>query len=151
MKTIELTQGKVAIVDDDVFDYLSQWNWFYHKGYAARHTRRSGKSITIWMHRVILNTPNDFDTDHINGNSLDNRLENLRVCTMSQNQANRGKNSNNTSGYKGVCWSKSNKNWIAFIRINGKRKHLGSFSNIIDAADAYEKAAQKIFGKYARS
>lgn len=150
---IPLTQGKFAIVDKIDYEYLNQFKWCYNCGYAVRHSPTAkGKRTTILMHRVILERMRhkDFkDSDHINQNKLDNRRCNLRTATRSQNLCNKGKQSNNTSGFKGVCWVKRDKKWLAQIRINGKRKHLGYFDSKKQAARAYSKAAKKYHGEFA--
>jgi len=97
------------MVDDEDYEYINRWKWYIFKGtntfYATRTLPRvNGKHLNINMHRVILQTPDGMYVDHINGNGLDNRGVNLRNCTRSQNQHNRGKSRNNTSGYKGVSW-----------------------------------------------
>jgi hypothetical protein len=89
------------------------------------------------------------DLDHINGDKRDNRIANLRLATRPQNCANMGPHKGNKSGVKGVSWCTRDKRWIAGIRINGKRKHLGSFSSIADAAAVYERAASERFGEFA--
>jgi len=149
MKTIKLTQGRMAIVDDDDYERLQQWKWCCSgNGYVIRH--RPGHESVILMHREVLGTPDGIDTDHINGNKLDNRKENLRFCNGSQNMANQGKLSNNTSGYKGVTWDKLNKKWKSQIKVYGINIHLGRFINVEDAANAYKEAAIKYFGEFAR-
>ena len=87
--------------------------------------------------------------DHINGIKDDNRIVNLRGCTTSQNGGNRRISSNNKSGFKGVTWSSRSNKWKSSIRVNGNGKHLGYFSNLIKAAEAYNKAAIKYFGEFA--
>ena len=151
MKRIKLTQGRYAIVDDGDYEWLSQFQWYFHQGYARRDVKNSktGKTKTVFLHRVVNNTPDGMDTDHINQNKLDNRKENLRSCTMSQNLSNRTKQKNNTSGYKGVTWHKLGGKWQAQIRIKSKFKYLGYFSNIHDAVQAYNIAAQDKFGEFA--
>jgi len=151
MREIELSRDKVAIVDDDMFDYLNQWKWHYHNcGYAGRLTsRKLGKRTTILMHRVVIGTPDSMQTDHINHNTLDNRRENLRICTASQNSANIPVPDNNTSGVKGVCWHKGRDKWLARIKYHGRTVHLGSFANLDDAAEAYANSARKYFGEFA--
>lgn len=151
MKQIELTKGQVAIVDDDDYEWLSQQKWCYSKGYAIRmSSRKLGKQMGIHMHREILGTPDGMETDHINGDRLDNRKANLRICNHSQNEANQGKLSNNTSGRKGVCWDKNRQKWLAQIQVNYKQINLGCFTDIEDAAHTYEKAAIEYFGEFAR-
>jgi hypothetical protein len=152
-KEIQLTKGKVAIVDDDMFDYLSQWRWYYHKnGYALRNQRVYGENrkYCIRMHRLIAGAPKGFDVDHINGNKLDNRRDNLRVATRSENNYNKGTQVNNTSGYKGVCWSKQRKKWRSRIVVEGREMHLGFFHCKHEAAEAYNKAALNYHGEFAQ-
>jgi len=157
MKKIPLTQGKFALVDDEDFEWLNQWKWYYSKvgkdgigGYAMRKFRVNGKQKTIRMHRLINNTPDGMDTDHDNGNKLDNRRKNLRDATTSQNQINRKKGRGNySSRFKGVFWHKVTKKWHAQITLNGKRIHLGLFVSELAAAAAYDEAAIKFHGEFA--
>jgi len=149
---ILLTQGRVAIVDDEDFERLSRWKWHYDKGYAVRMSSALlGRRKPILMHREILNTPEEMETDHVNGDGLDNRHENLRVCIHAENQHNSQKSRANTSGYKGVSFCKSHQKWCAFIGINGKVKFLGGFIDVLDAAYAYDNAARNLFGDFART
>jgi len=150
MREIKLTQGKIAIVDAELFDCLNGIKWHYDKGYAARNVWVNGKRRITYMHRIIMNTPVGLDTDHINGNKLDNRRINLRVCTSKENQRNKILPSNNSSGYKGVSWHKATGKWDARIKINGATIHLGLFVNKEEAAHTYNKAALKLFGQFAR-
>ena len=156
MAVIELTKGFVAIIDDSDFERLSQFKWCANvvkggRAYATRNssTKDGAKKQKIYMHRVILGAAAGLEVDHINGDTLDNRRENLRQCTTSENQMNRGKARHNKSGYKGVCWHKQNKMWRALIKINQKSKLLGYFNSAEDAHQAYCKAAQEIHGKFA--
>jgi hypothetical protein len=146
MKTIQLTKGKETIVDDDDFEYLSQFNWYCdNKGYACRGFQRHKK---IFMHRVVNVTPTGFETDHINRNKLDNRKCNLRSCTNTENQVNKNLNKNNTSGYKGVCFSKRKGLWQAYVSVNHSVKWLGYFDNPIEAAKAYDKQVLETYGMF---
>lgn len=145
MKKIPLTQGKFAIVDDVDYERLSKFKWYCHCGYA----RRMGDGKAIHMHREILSPPDGFIIDHANGNRLDNRRENIRICTFAQNTQNAERRSDNSSGYKGVSWH-TNKKWRTQIIVNGKVTHVGMFSNIIDAARAYNEAAIKYYGEFAK-
>jgi hypothetical protein len=147
MKKIPLTQGKFAIVDDKDFLALSKFKWLFDDGYAKRH-KPSPEVGWLLMHRVIMKTKMGMFTDHINGNKLDNRRVNLRICTNAQNMMNRGRQSNNSSGFRGVAWHKQRKKWRAFIKINGKQKSLGLYENINDAVKVYEKEAQMIFKEF---
>ena len=149
-KEILLTQGKVTLVDDENFEFLNQWKWYHHQGYACRALHRiNHKQPHIFMHRVIINTPLGMETDHINQNRLDNRKENLRACTGTQNAHNKKIDSLNTSGYKGVCWHKYVKKWVAQIGINKTRKHIGYFNTAEDAARAYDELAKIHYGEFA--
>lgn len=161
---IQLTKGQVAIIDIDDADLAElQWSalgsgvrgglpYFV----ATRASKMGGKRATQYMHRVIMervlgcSLASDEQVDHIDGDSLNNRRANLRKATNAQNQANRGAQANNTSGYKGVYWSKADRKWKAFIRVNKKMLHLGYFSKPEDAHKAYIDAAKKYFGEYAR-
>jgi hypothetical protein len=154
MKQIQLTQGQVAIVDDLWFDKLNQYKWCamwspeIKSFYAARNSKTFfGKRVTILMHAVVAKTPKGFYTDHINHNTLDNRTNNLRVCTNSQNQMNQRKRADNTSGYRGVV--KHGCKWQAKIKLNGKWSHLGTYQEPEDAARAYDAAAKRLHGEYA--
>lgn len=153
-KEMPLTQGKIALVDVEDYDYLCQFKWHKHKPrniyYAARNTRKNGKKALSLMHREILKTPKGFHTDHINGDGLDNRRNNLRICTGAQNLMNRGKTKANKSGFKGVCWNKANKKWHAQIEVDGKNKHLGFFDVKEQAALAYNEAALKYYDEFAK-
>jgi hypothetical protein len=152
MKEIQLTQGKIAIIDDEDYEFLSQWKWCYYKtGYAIRsaYNKETKRRYSILMHRVIMHTPDGMDTDHINHNTLDNRKSNLRICTHSQNQMNKHKQSNNTSGHTGVSWHKRNHQWQAQIKLNGKYISLGFHDDIDEAIDAYDMKARELFGEFA--
>lgn len=159
MKHIPLTRRKTAIVDEIDAD-LCKLYWYASYGcgkfYAARYIRPIPKHRAMQrMHRVILERILDRPllksehVDHINGNGLDNRRENLRLATPRQNAANKRKtHKDTTSKYKGVSWHKANNKWRATIRIDSKCKHLGLFENEIDAANAYNDAAKRVFGSF---
>lgn len=157
MKKIKLTQGKYALVDDEDFEHLNQWKWCFTAagGYAIRSQHIgyfSGKRKVkrIWMHRVINKTPAGLDTDHVNGNGVDNRKNNLRSATRSQNHMNRKSRPGSVSKYKGVYLDKRFGNWVAQIRLNNKSTHIGSFKTEAAAAKAYNKEALKHFGSFAK-
>ncbi len=138
-QTIALTKGYLALVDDANFARLSQLKWCYNSsGYAVHYEDRR----TIFMHRLIMNAPPHLQVDHINQNRLDNRRENLRFATRSQNQANKGRQANNTSGYKGVSFRAGK--WEARIRVAGGRLQLGRFDDPVTAALVYD-AASRLF------
>lgn len=156
MKEIELTQGKVALVDDRDYVALSRWTWFAHKDpkgcwYAGR-TDRTGKQRTVHMHRQLLGIEvvGTMRIDHKNGDGLDNQRDNLRTCTHRQNGQNQKLNSANASGYKGVDWKADRKKYRARITVDDTTLELGFFNRVIDAAVAYDQAAQIYFREFAR-
>lgn len=163
VREVELTQGQVALVDDEDYEWLSQWKWYvikktvkgkFYGFYAARTVRflkSNGKLVkrTIFMHREILETPDGFLTDHIDHNGLNNQRVNLRIALPFQNQGNRLGNRLSKSQYKGVSWHKEKHKWQSKIKTKVKIKHLGYFESEIDAALAYDKAAKEVFGEFA--
>jgi hypothetical protein len=154
----------VAIVDDMDFDYLNTHSWsalIVRNGsvYAYRKNHAGGKSVNVLMHREIYERSygqplsSDVFIDHIGQgevNGLDNRRSNLRLATNSQNQCNGRIKRTNKSGFKGVHWRDDKKTFHAVIRLNGKPKHIGYFDSAISAAKAYDEAARRMFGEYAR-
>lgn len=176
MKKIELTQGFFTYVDDEDYDHLMEWKWCADvvkrkdgsigNVYARRsenYRKPCGAKACkpIKMHAYLMKTPKGMVTDHIlNGEEFDkqypelkysgllNIKSNLRVVTPQQNSMNRNTNYG-SSKYKGVRWDKGIKKWKAQIRINGKAKHLGYFTSEEEAAEAYNKAAVKLFGEHA--
>lgn len=136
-------------IDDEDFEKVNKYKWsvsFTDKLYVS-HNRKNG--IKMSLHRYLLNFPKQV-IDHKNGNGLDNRKENLRLCTHAENFRNRDKSVTNTSGYKGVTWNKQHRKWMAQISINYKRKTIGVFHSKDQAAIAYNIAALKYHGEFAR-
>lgn len=152
-REIPLTHGLFAIVDDGDYEFLSGFRWFADKGGNTFYARRNsaGSNVRkIRMHREIMRAGSEEEVDHINGNGLDNRRSNLRICNHSENQRNGKKYKNNTTGYKGVSWHKQHKKYYAKIRVNNKDIFLGLFLNPEDAARAYNKAAIIFHGEFAK-
>lgn len=171
MSTTSLTitgDNKVLLDEEDmgrIVEYLStskaspyKWQVSYNtsdkkmKYYATKTI--GGRSGKKWkMHRLILHLRgieiDGMEVDHINGDTLDNRFSNLRLCTSSQNGANAKLRSDNKTGYKGVRWNKNNSNWNAYIQEDGKFKHLGCYDTAEDAALAYNRRAIELWGEYA--
>jgi hypothetical protein len=151
MKTIPLTQGKFAIVDDEDYKELSKHKWYASKSNKKNKTIRfyaqRGRKPIIKMHREImgLNKGDKKEIDHRNHDSLDNRKCNLRVCTSIENSYN--KRPNGTSKYKGIYWW--NNKWVSTIRANGRAIYLGRFETEKEAAITYNNAAKKYFGEFA--
>jgi hypothetical protein len=154
MKIISLgNSDEFAVVDDEDFEKVNQFNWTLSaNGYAYRRMARPERKV-VFMHRFILsfNDPS-LDVDHINGKKLDNRKSNLRIATRSQNMKNSKAKSTNPSGYKGVNLRRFRwvNTWRASIEVKGKQIHIGSFKTPEEAAHAYDQAAKKYFGEFAK-
>lgn len=123
---------------------VSQYNWHIDaQGYP--------KSNGMHLHRLLMNPPDGMVVDHIDGDKLNNRRNNLRICKHSENLRNASISSSNTSGFKGVCFDKSRNKWSANITVNGKHHYLGRYDTPEEAAEEYDKAASIFYGKYART
>ena len=158
-----LSRGLKTIVDDEDFEYLNQWKWHATSSkehpYAIRNSKsENGKRRSILLHRVIMNTPEELEVDHISGNELDNRKINLRNVNDTQNGRNKRVFKTNILGIKGVSFQKySSKSktpkknpFVATICINKRNKFLGSYKTILEASNAYKKAAGYYFGEYGK-
>lgn len=153
MKTIELSKqgaknkGKyVAIVDDDDYDFLNQFRWCFDGRYVQRRNKKEGH---IRMHFLIMKPPEGLGVDHKNGNGLDNRRDNLRICSQHDNCKNMSKHKDGSSAYKGLTFRKRG-GWD--VRINYAYKHIkvGYFNDEIEAAKAYDKKAKELYGEFAK-
>jgi hypothetical protein len=149
MKEIQLSQGKIAVIDDDDFERVNQYKWFLSgktTNYAMAYVKGSGRENQrrIFLHRFIVNCPEGFQVDHINNNKMDNRKENLRITDSFGNNRNRSISSRNTSGYKGVSFK--NNAFEAYINFT----YLGRYKTAEEAALVYNKAAKKRFGVFAK-
>jgi len=155
MKLIPLTQGKFAMVDDADYEWLNQWRWyavcFVSGGWYVRHNNMSKtKTQTETMHALIMcNNPEGLYIDHKDGNGLNNQRSNLRFATMAENNRNRKLQKNNMCGYKGVQVRESG-NFRCRIRVCGILINIGTYSHIENAARAYDTAAIKYFGEFAK-
>lgn len=150
MKEILLTQGKVAIVDSEDYEWLSQWKWQYHEGYAttAIYNPDGQTQTRVWMHRLIMDCPDDMVVDHRDGNGLNNFRSNLRVCTPNQNKYNQRPQEGRLSIYKGVTVRDGK--YIARISKDETLYHIGVFTDEIASANAYNHYALQYFGEFAR-
>ena len=145
MKEIQLSKGKITLVDDEDYQYLNQWKWYSYKIGNSYYSHAVIKYKTVIMHRLIMNCPTNLVIDHIDHDGLNNQKSNLRICTQRQNTVNRmpfGK-----SKYKGVYFDGNRIR--AIINYNNKKRYLGSFKNEMDAAKAYDEAAKKHHGEFA--
>jgi hypothetical protein len=147
MGTIYLVSGEPVLVDDDDYDRLSRYRWYFTGGYATRYYKRR----FIMMHRDILPAPPGKEVDHINGNRLDNRRCNLRLATRTQNCFNRGPARNSATGYKGVSVRREDGLYVAYFKMERHRSYLGSYKTAEEAAKAYDCAARYYAGEFAKT
>ena len=161
MKKIDISTPKhpncYAIVDSVDYGDVIRFSWTLHMNHGMLYVRCkmnmgriSGRTqnCEMQLHRYLLRPPRNMDVDHLNHNGLDCRRSNIRICTTAQNICNqlpRG----GSSKYKGVSWHKQGKSWVAGIKSNGKRQHLGCFSDELEAAKAYDEKALELFGEFA--
>ncbi len=151
-KKIELTQGKFAVVDDSDYESVRDISW---------HAKKDGRNWYAWatlrgtrqkvsLHRFILNPPAGLVVDHIDGNGLNCTRENMRICTRSENSRNSRKKEMTTSRFKGVYWDRRRLKWRVVINVNGKNREQERFDSEEEAARAYDEAAKKHFGQFAK-
>ncbi len=154
IRTIPVGHGAVTLVDAEDYPSLASQRWCLSTGgYVCRMAyspTRPGRRAGVRMHRFIMRAKNGQYVDHINGDKLDNRRSNLRVCSAGENARNSRVPRNNRSGYKGVCWHTAKGKWLANIMKDGRRYHLGYFDDAFVAALVYDVAARELHGEYAR-
>jgi hypothetical protein len=155
MKKISLSKGLEVLVDNKDFKGLSKFSWHSQKNkntyYAVTKpwVKGTGKCKTIYMHRFLTEAEKGMVVDHIDGNGLNNQRDNLRVCTQTQNMMNRGKQLNNSSGYKGVVKHPLCNKWMTRIKVGSKHIYLGLYMTKEEAAQVYNDAAINYYGEYA--
>lgn len=148
---LPLTRGFSAIIDKSSWDLVQGYTWraVSRRSTVYAYGKKGGREIKL--HRIILSAPDGMEVDHINGDGLDNRLENLRLVTTAQNAWNRAKRRTPASSiFKGVSWSRRKLRWHAVIYANNKAIWLGAHKSEIDAAQAYNAAAKEFHGEFAR-
>lgn len=153
MKKIFLSQGKVALVDDADFEWVSKWKWCVAKDenrwYAVRNVYSGGRQHRVWMHREINKTPKGRKTDHQDGNTLNNSRANLRTASDKENSYSfKHRAAGFKSQFRGVCWHSKIKKWRASVRASGKRIWLGWFDSEFEAAKARDIAAFELHGVF---
>lgn len=147
MAEIDLGGGVVALVDERDVPLVSAHAWHLFRGKC----RYAVTGYGVLMHRLILNAPRGVMVDHKNRDGLDNRRDNIRLCSNAQNMMNVGKSAGKTSRFKGVSWNKNKQMWTAAIKKDGKTVHLGAYQDEEIAARQYDRAARLSFGKFART
>lgn len=156
MTNIDVKGGFIAVVDDEDAERVLRHCWFLLRKrngriQAARaKIKMLGTWRTVLLHHLLMPIPAGRQIDHINGDPLDNRRGNLRVCSNSQNAMNRHRVVGRAP-YKGVHWHVAHHRWEAHIKINGRLIQLGGFIDHVSAAKAYDEMAIRLFGEYART
>ncbi len=148
MKEILLTDGKIAIIDDEDYALISRYKW-KPEVHGKRIYAVTKSSPIKRMHRLIMKAKDGQIIDHINGDGLNNTRANLRICGISDNAKNKRKQTNNKTGFKGVSWKTDKKRFSASIGVDTKRIHVGYFDCPFKAARAYDEAAKKHHGEFA--
>lgn len=157
-KEIVMSSGQTVLVSDEHYDWLNQWKWKAIKSKTRVYAGRSVRSkespsgyATVLMHRLVVDAPRGLQVDHINSNTLDNRIENLRVCTSSENNTNRNCPRGTVSKHRGVTeWASGKyRYFVARIKKDGYKFHLGYFKDEEEAARAYDAKAKELYGEFA--
>ena len=159
---IESKHGRfVATVDEDDFEKVKKHRWYIAKTSERQiyvvskfYNKETKKMETTYLHRLLTSAPRGLEVDHIDGDTFNNKKDNLRLCTQAENQQNRGPSKNNKSGFKGVFMCESHRNlsrpWQAKIYVRGEKHHLGFFSTSEEAAKAYDKKALELHGEFVK-
>jgi len=151
---VVLSDGKIVKVDLEDREKVRYRSWRSNgRGYAVSRPwdKKERRYRTLYMHRMIIGAEDGEVVDHINGDKLDNRKQNLRRVTQSENLQNAKLSSANRSGFRGVSWCRWTSRWVAAIWRHGKKRNLGRYEEIEDAARAYDAAALKFFGESAKT
>lgn len=151
---VPLTQGFVALIDDEDAERVALRKWCAQRGntggyYAISPRQWRARVPAVLLHRYILEAPQGVKVDHIDQNPMNCRRENLRLATQSQNGCNRGKQANNTSGFKGVYWHREGKKWYVKIKARGENHYRGMFVDPAEAARVYDSLARELHGEFA--
>lgn len=146
---IQLSTGETVLVSPEDHRFLTQFNWYRSKSPRSTYAVTSVGGKTVYMHRLIMAAPQGLEVDHVNNDGLDNRRENLRLCTSAENKANMRIRCDNKSGNKGVNFDKQTGKWRARIKFNNKEYSLGRHTTKEAAIKAREKA-QILHGEFAR-
>lgn len=144
-KKVPLGNGQFAIVDDEDFELVSRYKWHTMASKDKSHIYAASR---LRMHRLIIDAPPDMFVDHINGDTLDNRRCNLRLCTNAQNQQNTGSRGG-SSRYKGVSFNKKSGKWIGAFLFEGRRYYCGLWDSEDDCARAVDKKRGEVCGTFA--
>jgi hypothetical protein len=146
---IELTKDKVTRVDEDIWHQYGGLKWYAHRGGNKFYAMRSDRS-RLFLHRIIMAAPEGMEVDHVNGDGLDNRRCNLRICTHHQNTMNRSRYSVNPAK-KGCYWEEKRKRWHALITYQGKPRNIGRYKTLEECHAAYCRTAKELFGEFMRA
>ena len=152
---IQLTKGYFVLVDRADYEIFGGLNWtalvVARTVYAYCTRRLEDRPKNVLLHRAIMNAPDGMEVDHCDGNGLNCRRENLRICSLRDNHCNVQKSATQTSSrFKGVCWDRARNRWHARVKVHQVTKFLGRFGSEEEAAHAYDKAAKSFFGEFAR-
>lgn len=152
MRTMTLSTGEVALLDDDDYERFAAFRWTRSKSKRTSYAIRSGGGgdSTVYLHREVAGAVQGQEVDHVNGNGLDCQRRNLRLATRSTNMANTRLYRSNTSGFKGVTRTRSGR-WMAQVMVDYRHICLGTFDDPTVAARAHDAGAVRYFGSFART